>query len=168
MVCGSLRWAASTKAGKAVTFRKRGTEFRSAFRVLLVHHIGKLAQVGVKCGQQSLERAPANVAPAALDAREVGGGEFRTGCQFVLCQSSASAQNADRVADVGLSGTYHIVKVAWRPLAAHNIAQHSWRPRGSDRRAPWHRKRELPAQRTPYRRGHGVHLAQSSPFGASK
>jgi hypothetical protein len=36
-----------------------------------------------------------------------------------------------------------------RGCAAFASAEHSWRPRGCDCRAPWHRKRKLPAQEHP-------------------
>ncbi len=41
---------------------------RSVRLVLLVDHVGELTQVGVECREQSLEGAPADVSPTALDA----------------------------------------------------------------------------------------------------
>ena len=40
----------------------------SALLVLLVDHVGELMQVGVECREQSLEGAPVDVSPTALDA----------------------------------------------------------------------------------------------------
>lgn len=112
-MCGSLRRTASA-TDKIMTIRRRGRESRSAFRALLVDHVSELAQVGIERGQQSLERAPADVSPAALDAGDVGRGEVGAGRQLVLCEPGSRTQDAERVADIGLSGTCHIVKVAQR------------------------------------------------------
>lgn len=93
---------------------------RSARLVLLVDHVGELSQVGVECREQSLEGAPADVSPTALDAGDVRRGEVGACGQLVLGESCPVAQGAQRVADIGLSGTCHIVKVAqW--LLAQNI-----------------------------------------------
>jgi hypothetical protein len=104
-----------------MTIRRRRKESRSAFRALLIDHVGELAQVSVERGKQSLERAPADVSPAALDAGDVGRGEVGAGRQLVLCEPGSRAQDAERVADIGLSGTCHIVKVAQRSLAQNIV-----------------------------------------------
>jgi len=93
---------------------------RSARLVLLVDHVGELTQVGVECREQPLEGAPADVSPAALDAGDVWRGEVGAGGQLVLCESRPVAQDAQCVADIGLSGTCHIVKVT-QQLLAQNI-----------------------------------------------
>jgi hypothetical protein len=108
--------------------RRRGV--RSAFGVSLVDHVGELAQVGVKSGKQALQSAPPYVAPAALDTGKVWRGEFGAGRQLVLCEPSAGSQDAYRVADFGLSGTYHIVKVALRLLAQNIVGARAGRTAG--------------------------------------
>jgi hypothetical protein len=87
---------------------------------VVVDHVGELTQVGVERREEALECAPADVPPAALDAGEVGRGEVCARSQLLLCEPGTCAQDAKRVADFGLSGTCHIVKVAQR-LLAQNI-----------------------------------------------
>lgn len=118
---GALRRAANATTGKPMTIRRRGRDSRSAFLVLLVDYVGELAQVGIERREETLEGAPADVPPAALDAGEIGRGEVGAGRQLVLCEPGSRAQNAQRAADIGLSGTCHIVKVAQRSLAQNIV-----------------------------------------------
>jgi hypothetical protein len=110
--------------------RRRRTDSRLALRVPLVDHVCELPQIGLEGRQQPLERAPTDVSPAALDTGEVGGGEIGAGCQFVLRQAGAGTQDAYRVADVGLSGTCHIVKVAQRSVAQNIVGARAGRTAG--------------------------------------
>lgn len=87
----------------------------------MVDGFGELRKVGVERRQQALESAPTNVSPAALDTRQIRSGEVGAYCQLVLCEPGSGSERAYRASDVGLSGTYHIVKVARRRVAAQNI-----------------------------------------------
>lgn len=98
--------------------------------VVLVDHIGELTKVGVERREYALEGAPADVTPATLNAGEVGRGEVGAGSQLVLCEPGARAQDAQRVADFGLSGTCHIVKVAQRSLAQNIVGARAGRTAG--------------------------------------
>jgi hypothetical protein len=113
----------------------------SAFpRVLatgVVECVLELRQIRVEGGEQALEGAPADIAPAALDAGEIGGRDVGARGQLLLCEFGSGAKDAQRISDIGLSGTYHIVKVMLCWIAQNIVgactSRTAGRPRGRPR-----------------------------------
>jgi hypothetical protein len=95
--------------------------FPRVLAVGVVDCVLELGQVGVEGAEQALEGAPADVAPAALDAGEVGGCDVGARGQFLLRESGSRAKDAQRISDIGLSRTYHIVKVMLRRIAQNIV-----------------------------------------------
>jgi hypothetical protein len=119
----------------------------------------EIGQGRVERTQEALERGPAEIDPPALHARNVSRIDVHAGTELFLRDARPLAQPAERLPKGALavliagvhrppSRTLH----NWQGALVLARPEHtSWRPRGSDRRAPWHRKRELPARQTPYR-----------------
>lgn len=91
--------------------RRGSSAFPWVLAAGVVECVLELGQIRVEGDEQALEGAPADVAPAALDAGEVGGCDVGARGQFLLRESGSGAEDAQRISDIGLSGTYHIVKV---------------------------------------------------------
>ena len=98
-----------------------------------VDHVGELSHVGAKRIEKALEGAPANVSPATLDPRKVGGIDFGSGCQLVLCEAGTRTESAQCSPELYIFRGCHIAKVTLR-LADQNIVG----ARGvKSTRAPW-------------------------------
>jgi hypothetical protein len=115
-------------------------------------------QVSVEGGEQALEGTPADIAPAALDAGEVGGCDVGARGQLLLREFGSRAKDAQGGSDIGLSGTYHIVKITLRRIAQNIVGARAGRTAG--RRGT--RSRKLQARQEPYPQGTGFFPVRSS------
>lgn len=101
---GSLRRATKATTGKPMTIRRRGRGSHrrrgrgshSVFRVLLVDHVGELAQVGIQGGKQPSEGVPTHIKSSCL-----GVGDVRLACacpsrDFLLRKPGLNTQCAER------------------------------------------------------------------------
>jgi hypothetical protein len=164
MVQRSRHWSASQAREGSVTVgsqRDRRCGSSASPQVLaigVVDCVLELGQVGVEGAEQALEGAPADVAPAALDAREIGGRDVGTRGQLLLCEFGSGAKNAQGISYISLSGTYHIVKITLRWIAQNIIGARAGRTAG--RRGT--RSRRLQARRESYPQGTGFFLVRSS------
>jgi hypothetical protein len=75
-----------------------------------------------------------------------------------LCEFGSGAKDAQGIADVGLSGAYHIVKVTLRWITRNIFGARAGRTAG--RRGT--RSRKLQARQAPYPQGTGFFLVGSS------
>jgi len=139
--------------------RRRGSSaFPRLLTVGVVDCVLELGQVGVEGGEQALEGAPADIAPAALDAGEMGSRDVGTRGQLLLCESGSGAKDAQGSSDIGLSGTYHIVKITLRWIAQNIVGARAGTTAG--RRGT--RSRKLQARQEPYPQGTGFFLVRLS------
>ena len=139
--------------------RRRGSSaFPRVLAVGLVERVLELGQVGAEGGEQALEGAPADIAPAALDAGEIGGRDVGARGQLLLCEFGSGAKDAQGSSDIGLSGTYHIVKITLRWIAQNIVGARAGTTAG--RRGT--RSRKLQARQAPYPHGTGFFLVGSS------
>jgi hypothetical protein len=169
MVRRSRCWSANQAQDGSVTAgsqRDRRCGSSASPRVLtagVVDCVLELGQVGVEGGEQAPEGAPADIAPAALDAGEVWGVDVRAGGQLVLREPGLCAQGAQCVSKIGVSGTCHIVKVALLSVAQNIVGARAGRTAGrrgsesANSRRRWHSTR---AGWVPF-------SSQGSAFGAS-
>jgi hypothetical protein len=95
-VRGSLRRATKATTSKPMTVRRRGRGSHSVFRVLLVDHVGELAEVGIQGGKQPSEGVPTHIKSPCL-----GVGDVRLACacpsrDFLLRKPGLNTQCAER------------------------------------------------------------------------
>jgi hypothetical protein len=145
-------------AGSQCDRRCGSSAFLLVLAVGVVDCVLELGQVGVECAEQALEGAPADVAPAALDAGEIGGRDVGARGQLLLCEFGSGAKDAQGSSDIGLSGTYHIVKITLRWITRNIFGARAGRTAG--RRGT--RSRRLQARREPYPQGTDFFLVISS------
>ena len=139
--------------------RRRGSSAsRRVVTAGVVDCVLELGQVGVEGAEQALEGAPADIAPAALDAGEIGSRDVGARGQVLLCEFGSGAKDAQGISDIGLSGTYHIVKVTLRWIAQNIFGARAGRTAG--RRGT--RSRKLQARQEPFPHRTGFFLVRSS------